>query len=494
MEDQGLKRELLTIFFAQKHIIYAVATLIFAASVMVALFWPSTYSATGSILVKGKQVQKSPSALERQFIQARKITKEDLSAEVRILLSPAVIGASITKLRKQNKFAAGPASGSFLGLFGGTDEKEGELSPLQKDIYRMTKHITTKVLPASHMIEVVYIDRDPAQAVLILDTIMEQYIAHRMSVYNSGTSLVFLTAQTQKFKADMLKKEDELMSVARQGMSSDPDDERRSNLLLRKNISMELNTLMSDVAEKEQYIEFLEKILDKKGIQFFSFIKDIQINKVGNLSSSLQKLVVKRNKLLKVYSLQSPPVTALNKQIDGMYAAMRKEVLDYRDSNTNQLNIAKSKIVSFKKRISEIDARNIQLKEQGLHLKRVENDLNLLQNSYKTFFQRTEEARINSTGGSNSFFISIIQKAFPSNGPAYPKPGIVILLGLVAGSITGLGIGFLREYSDRTFKRPSDVYNQTGLPVIFSIPLFNGGNHSGPIPVKKHPPQQQKMA
>ena len=53
---------------------------------------------------------------------------------------------------------------------------------------------------------------------------------------------------------------------------------------------------------------------------------------------------------------------------------------------------------------------------------------------------------------------------------SFPGMEVIIPLGILIGFITGLSLGFLREFFDHTFKKPSDVENFIGLPVIFSIP------------------------
>lgn len=58
MKNQNIKIDLLHPIFAQKKTIVAITFIIFSFSIYIAFFWPPTYSATASILIREKGVQK----------------------------------------------------------------------------------------------------------------------------------------------------------------------------------------------------------------------------------------------------------------------------------------------------------------------------------------------------------------------------------------------------------------------------------------------------
>ena len=113
----------------------------------------------------------------------------------------------------------------------------------------------------------------------------------------------------------------------------------------------------------------------------------------------------------------------------------------------------------------------MKLKKQLIDSQRIGREINLFEFSQETFSKRREEAKT-ATAENVPSDISILSRAFPSNGPVFPKKTVVIPLGLLVGFLTGFSLGFLRQYFDHTFKKPSDVENYLGLPVIFSIPKW----------------------
>ena len=59
MQDiEDYKKELLEIFFTQRRVIFGITLIISICAILIAFFWPPTYSANSSILVKGKKDRK----------------------------------------------------------------------------------------------------------------------------------------------------------------------------------------------------------------------------------------------------------------------------------------------------------------------------------------------------------------------------------------------------------------------------------------------------
>jgi hypothetical protein len=49
---------------------------------------------------------------------------------------------------------------------------------------------------------------------------------------------------------------------------------------------------------------------------------------------------------------------------------------------------------------------------------------------------------------------------------------MLLVVGVLAGLVTGFSLGFVREFFDHSFKNPRDLEQFSGLPLLFSIPLI----------------------
>ena len=111
-----------------------------------------------------------------------------------------------------------------------------------------------------------------------------------------------------------------------------------------------------------------------------------------------------------------------------------------------------------------MDANKKQLKYTIL-----KRNVDMNQKMYDMLLSRLKEANI--TGNIDVSNIRIVEKALMPGFPVSPNKKRNLLLGIVFGLVVGVGLGFLREYIDRTLRTEDDVQKYLGLPVLSVIPL-----------------------
>ncbi len=454
-KTENYKRELLSIFFAQRWLIFLVTLIIFIGAILISFCWPPTYSATVSIFVRGKKVEKSPESLdEGGRLHPFPLKKEDLYSEVEILTSPDVIERAIRYLQEKKLYHEAETISS-------------------KDVYKIKSNLKAEIIPASNVINITFYNNDPNVAETILTVLVDQYIFYRIEIFNGLNQIEsFFSFQADKFDESLNKKGKELMALAEETKISNPQKEIENNLDIKIDLEFRLNMLKNEVIEKALFMNHVEKTLNDNNIHFFSSIDNETINGDNGLSHKLQELFIKQGEILSIYKPSSSKAKAIEREINGIYSAIKKEVFFIKEDLSNQLRIAEGKIRRMEDRIESINNRNVEIRKHCIASQRLETEAKLLLTSYETFSKRREEAIINNSIESPAIHsnVSVLNKAFPSDGPVFPKKGVIIPLGILIGLITGLSLGFLREFFDHTFKNPSDVENFIGLPVIFSIP------------------------
>jgi uncharacterized protein involved in exopolysaccharide biosynthesis len=127
-----------------------------------------------------------------------------------------------------------------------------------------------------------------------------------------------------------------------------------------------------------------------------------------------------------------------------------------------------------KKNLERIAGRNLELYDYHIKRMRIERELQFQKNSRETFIQRWEETKINNNSEANNLFsINIIDRPTTSGDVIFPQKKKLLVMGMVAGFITGCCFGFISAYFDNTIKTPEDIFSYTDLPVIFSLPSWN---------------------
>jgi protein tyrosine kinase modulator len=137
--------------------------------------------------------------------------------------------------------------------------------------------------------------------------------------------------------------------------------------------------------------------------------------------------------------------------------------------NTLTTDIAKlkSQIRVYKGRIE-----NTPLREQ--ELKSLERDYNNIRASYDMMLNKKLESEIsvNMEKKQKGEKFQILDPAMLPEKPVFPNMKVLFLLTLVVGPNIGLGLVFLLEYLDTSFRSPKDIESDLGFPVLATIPLI----------------------
>jgi uncharacterized protein involved in exopolysaccharide biosynthesis len=456
MQTEDYKRELISILFAQKHLIFWVALAIFVGAVMIANFWPSSYAATGEILVSGKQMTvPNPEALESSSVIPRDVSKEDLTSELEILRSPEVIEKALTYLAVERP-----------GILGGKE------APDHFDIFAVSSSLETSIVPSSNVIKVAFRDREPAFSSEFVNTLMEQYIIQRARFFkgaSQGVSPKLLQDQIDRYLEQLRENEERLLALVESTGVAAPEQEIANNIILKKKLQETLGGLVNELIDKKAVLSNLERATEVDDIKYFAFLGS---GTIRELSAKLADLLAERGQAGRTYLPESTVIRNIDEQIETTSAALRAEVMAFRRNAETDIAAAEEKIEKLRAAVAEFDKLNVTLEGQIIETGKIERESALILSSLETISQRKEEVTLNRSmeaDDGTSRYVTILSRAITPVRAAFPKPELVIPLGLIIGLLAGCTLGFLREYFDHTFKTPADVQMYSGLPVLFSL-------------------------
>lgn len=447
MKTEDYQHELLHIFFSQQRLILGITLLVYLCALGVYLFWPTTYGAYGTLLIKGTEAVDAPQTIETTGKRSLPVSKEDLYSEIQILQSSETIGLTLGKLDH------GPSPGD---------------PEFDAAVARIRGRLSTEVLPASNIIQLTLLGNDPRATVSTLDTLMDEYIRHRLAAGQGSMAQHFFNEQADKYRGLLESGEQSMETLFQDAGSADPQKEIETLLLVKRDLELTLSQLKNEAIAKQAVIEELQKRVKDSRRTDLPLMQNPIIEK---LMSRLIKLKTERSELLRTYRADSQAVHKVEQEMAELRALIRGEVSKYREQVKAELEVVREQIASIEKRLEDIDARNLELQSQLIAVRRVAREAELQQQSYETFARRREEAEIRSAmeAADLSDFVSVVNRAYPSDGPVFPRPAL-LPLGLASGLLLGLAFGFSREYLDHTFKRPADVQRVLELPVVFSLP------------------------
>lgn len=455
MQSEDWKRELCEVFFAQSRVILWTTVVVFALAVIIVVVWPPTYQAAGSVLLRDKRAQESPDSLEKTELRKNSVSKEDVISEAEVLNSPELTRRALAQLAGQPIPAAGTPADPLVA----------------KQVQSIRKKMKTTMVPSSNVIKITLCDRDAKWAESFLDALLNQYIGYRAGLLNPVSQEAFLAERAKLYKDKMEELENRLLEQTRKTSVTMAESEMENNVLLKKELEQRLNLLRDEYLAKEKQVAAAQLALTEENVQFYAFLDNKPID---DLSIQLMNLMVERGKAARFFQAGSSKVKEMDDQIRDTFTSVRNEAQNILIARQSDWQGLKARIKSVEDAIQEISARNVTLKEQSVEIQRLSREMALIQYSYETFARRTEEARITGAiaAASLSGDVSILSRAAMSAEKVFPIPWLTLLLGLVAGFITGCSFGFISEYFDRAVKRPGDVTRSLQMPVIGSIRML----------------------
>lgn len=446
-------REVLTILFAQKKIVLGTCCLFLAVTLVVAFFFPPLFNVEGQIMIRGKKAQKAPETLEKTELKVLDITQEDLNTEMRIIHSKEVAQNTVRSLKNSGQM--------YQNL-----PLEGQ--QFNKAVKKIIRNLEVELVPKSNVLSISMLGNNPDRMLSIMETLFNEYVRYRSKLDRVEGQEAFYKREIDTFRQKIQTLESDLIGIAKRAGTPEPVREIESNNLLRKELQKVSGELEREAIDLQETIRMLDRALDSKRLSFYSFIENPSINA---LSGRLQDLYMERGQIARIYSDQSKKLRHVDEQLEDTFVSLKSEVDSYKENLNARLTIVRGKQEAIKKRLDILSKRNIDLYMLSIESQRVERDLDLLKQSYKTFATRLGEANISSRSSAQGLFsISVLSRPSYSGRPVFPNKGTFIPIGLLAGLVTGISLAFLKEYFEHTFKKPEDTERFAGLKTIVSVP------------------------
>ena len=134
---------------------------------------------------------------------------------------------------------------------------------------------------------------------------------------------------------------------------------------------------------------------------------------------------------------------------------------------TTDISKLKSQIRDYEKRIDNTPKREQQLKS-------LERDYNNKRENYNMLLNKKLETQIsiNMDKSQKGERFQVLDPAMLPEKPVFPNMKMLFLLTLVLGPNIGLGLVFLLEYLDTSFRSPKDIESYLGFSVLATVPMI----------------------
>ena len=484
-------RDVATVIFRHRTLIVASFLAILVGVVVGTWLLPKQYEAQVKILVKRERPDPIMVAdRDAQSLMSRDITAEDLNSEVELLRSRDLLEKVVVACGLQNlpgDSVSKPAADTGTPRGG---EPPAQVLNIARAVGGLERALIVEVIAKSKLISVRYTARDPRLAAKVLQTLSALYLEKHAMVHRPPGTLDFLQQQTDQYKKGLAAAEKRLAAFSQREDVVSIEIEK--DIVLRKlsDFETQLRDTQTAEAATQQRIKSLEAQAAARPARVVTQVRTSETPALAQqLKASLLSLELKRTELLTRYEPGYRAVQELDAQIAQTREALtqaEKEV--QRDETTDldstrqwldeELARARAELVTLRARSAEIskvvEAYRASARQMGR--KEIEHvDLvrsaKTAEENYLLYLRKQEEARISDELDRRRIVnVAIAEAATVPALPSSPRWELNLLLGLALAVLVSLGLAFVVDYMDPSFRTPDEVEGYLGLPVLAATP------------------------
>jgi capsular exopolysaccharide synthesis family protein len=422
---------------------------------------PKIYEATCQIIIEPMAPQVLPGS--KDVVELGTGTywanKEFYETQYRIIMSTSVGQRTAEKLGLQY-------DADYAGLMGASHD-------LQNVGRVVAGQIAVKPVKDSRLAMITVTDRKPQRAALIANTTADTYIDQNLDYKLEGarTAMAWLAEQESDLKRQLERSELKLYQYKKDrnllAVSLDDKQSMLSQNLANVNAKLtDLHIKLIELDAKRKMIqraranindqETLPEIREKPGIE--------------RLRDSYTQLSKEAADLSSRYGPEHPRMKAVTGQIDTVRKAYEQEI----DAVLTTFEKAYQELLDNEHSLKFLME---QQKKEAIELSKIEVEYKPLRRAaeqeekmYGIIANRQKEIDI--TGPMKTNNVRVLERAVVPSTPVRPKPVQSLMLGLLLGLGTGIGLAFVIEALDNTLKTQNDVEQLMGTPVLGLVPII----------------------
>src|SRR5438477_2010183 len=352
----------------------------------------------------------------------------------------------------------------------------GGYRPSREQAYRILRgKLDVTEVRNTDLLEISVFDTNPQEAADIANEIVAVYqdkrVEEEKDIMNRGVSAMNeqVTKQQKKVEEALselarIRDEEHIIDLNPEGTE---DSQAPVNTVILKQEN-QVNEAEMQVATLSSKLEQIEKLKGEELMRMLATL-NIQDPTVQKVLPNYQDAVASEALLLNSGLGQNHPKVKAVRATQDVYAkALEAQVSSIRSALEKNLTTAQSTRDQLRKRLDEINAKQLSTKNLSANYTRAKNGY--IKEKLILDGVRTRAATQTMELAMPRVAVSVKQKAEPPSIPARPRVGLNLMLGALVGLVMGVGLAFFIEYLDTSVKTMEDVENLLGVPVLAIIP------------------------
>lgn len=490
-------RDLVGLTFRRRRLIILAFVGLMAGSVLAILILPPTYEAEMKILVQRDRVDPVVSTEPNVSESDRNLTLDEITSEVELFqsrdsLEKTVVDCGLYEPR--NPWSLGAIELRVLGALGMAPDRQ---TRVYKAVLKMeAKDLQVIPLNASDIIKVTYQSQSPQLAAQVLKELGDLYLAKHTRIRRPQGTSDFFQQQAQQYKKELEASEGQLVNFTNKTGVVTADFEKQVALQKINDFDLTLQQTRASIAETATRLRTLESEDGAVPARVTTQIKVADNPQLmANLKTTLLDLELKRTELLERFDPSYPLVQEVERKISEARTAIAEaEKRGIREETTDQdpahawiktemaktqadLTGLEARASAMSGALKTLESRARELQDESVVQQDLLRTAKANEENYLLYYRKREEASIADALDQRKIInAAVAQPPIPPLVPASLPTGIKLLLAVVIATLVSVGLGFLMEYLDPSFRTPEDVIEYLDIPLLATV-RRNGKTH-----------------
>lgn len=444
--------------------------------IILAFALPKYYQAETLVLIQPQKVPKD-------YVQP--VVTMDIDSRLEAFSREILSRSNLEKIMKKFNMYSEPKYKTFF--------VEDKINDMRK---RILVNLMRRDLPGrfsgAYAFSISFKGKDPEKVMKVTNALASYFIEENLrfkQAESKGTN-TFLEQELDSIRKELTTKEKELKEYRERYMGELPE-QLGSNLNMLTRIQEQLKgkeTTLLDAKNK------LAMLMDQVKQGALLFGQGVAVTSDGRIVSdfekpiSLEQAKAMLSYLETRYTSKHPDIIRIKKIISDLEknkqnskdasnaseyipANARMEIQQVKvniSTLTTEISKLNSQIQGLEKRIDNTPRREEELKSLDRDYKNIRDNYNMLMNK-----KLETQISINMDKQQKGERFQVLDPAMLPEKPVSPNMKMLFLLILVAGPNIGLGLIFLMEYLDTSFRSPKDVESYLGFSVLATVPIIS---------------------
>ena len=345
---------------------------------------------------------------------------------------------------------------------------------------RVTPLKNTKIVTIS------YADKNPAVAKLVADAVVQAYIDELLEIKlaTSNYSLKWMNTKAAEERDKLEKSERELQEYMRQ--NDLVTVENKLTVLPQKlsDVGLQLSKAETEEKELQDLLNQINTVIDSP-----DRLETIPIFASSEVLKAIRERIYKANQniqdLSKKFGKRHPSMVKANDELRILKDERRFEIERIVSSVKNSLALATSKKKSLQELLSSTKTEMLDLNERFVQYSIMKREVDSNRLVYDTLQAGIKKEGV--TEQSQSVNVWVVKPADLPKAPTKPNKKRNLLIGLILGLFSGVGLAFFIDYLDNTIRQPKDLEGRFGVTVLGAVDELRGESQDIETFIKKQP-------